>query len=323
MKLVQLNTIFTIEYGNSFDLTMLNQISEYSVEKINYVSRTRENNGVSAIVERIEDTEPFEAGLITVAGSGNSVLETCIQPKPFYTGYHVFVLTPKHKMTDLEKLFYCYCIKLNRYKYSFGRQANRTLKDLLVPDKLPRDFKSLNIKSLNRISPKSIVSTKTTFDTAKWDYFNITDIFKLEKCKCSSASDLLEDGDDIYYIGAKKDDNGIMNKVAFNEDFVSKGNCIVFIGDGQGSVGYSTYQPNDFIGSTTLTCGYNPKLNAYNSLFLVTVLDKERFKYSFGRKYGKSQLEKAKIKLPSKKGEPDFEFMETFIKSLPFSKSLG
>lgn len=322
MKLVPLNTIFEIEYGNSFDLTMLILCNEDSTERINYVSRTRENNGVSAIVERIEDIEPFSAGLITVAGSGNSVLETCIQPFPFYTGYHVFVLSPKTKMTDLEKLFYCYCLKMNRYKYSFGRQANRTLKNILVPSKIPKEFELLNIDHLNNITPNSLNEKEFKIDTIKWEYFNITDIFQIEKCKCSSAADLLDDGDDIYYIGAKKDDNGIMNKVVLNEDLVSKGNCIVFIGDGQGSVGYTTYQPKDFIGSTTLSCGYNCNLNKFNALFLVTVLDKERFKYSFGRKYGKTQLQKAKIKLPSKKGSPDFEYMENYIKSLPYSSSL-
>jgi hypothetical protein len=32
------------------------------------------------------------------------------------------------------KLFYCLCIEANRFRYStFGREANRTLKNLLVP----------------------------------------------------------------------------------------------------------------------------------------------------------------------------------------------
>jgi type I restriction-modification system DNA methylase subunit len=158
--------------------------------------------------------------------------------------------------------------------------------------------------------------------THSWVYFNIKDIFKLEKCKCANATSLLENGNDIFYIGAKKSDNGVMQKVELVESLVSEGNCIVFIGDGQGSVGYSTYQPIDFIGSTTLTCGYNNQLNIYNALFIVTVLDLERYKYSFGRKYGKAQLMKAKIKLPAKSGQPDFEFMENYIKSLPYANSL-
>lgn len=158
------------------------------------------------------------------------------------------------------------------------------------------------------------------FNTDDWQYFNISEIFDLEKCKCSNATALLEDGDDLFYIGAKKSDNGVMQKVEIVEHLVSNGNCIVFIGDGQGSVGYSTYQPINFIGSTTLTCGYNENLNTFNGIFIVTVLDLERYKYSFGRKYGKAQLLKAKIKLPSKNNQPDFDFMENYIKSLPYSQ---
>ena len=52
---------------------------------------------------------------------------------------------------------------------------------------------------------------------------------------------------------------------------ITKGNCIVFICDGQGSVGYSNYMNIDFIGSTTLTAGYNQHLNKYIGLFLVTI----------------------------------------------------
>ena len=42
------------------------------------------------------------------------------------------------------------------------------------------------------------------------------------------------------------------------------------------------YRKDDFIGSTTLSVGRNPLLNKYNALFLVTVLDLERYRYSFG-----------------------------------------
>jgi hypothetical protein len=36
-------------------------------------------------------------------------------------------------MTNDELLFYCCCIRANRFRYSYGRQANRTLKQLMVP----------------------------------------------------------------------------------------------------------------------------------------------------------------------------------------------
>ena len=156
-------------------------------------------------------------------------------------------------------------------------------------------------------------------DRSNWHWFRVGDLFPPQKCKCSNAAELLEDGDEITYIGAKKSDNGVMRYVKREEVLVSRGNCIVFIGDGQGSVGYCLYQPIDFIGSTTLLAGYNDHLNPYNATFLVTILDKERFRYSFGRKYKKEIVSNTKIQLPSIKldngeYEPDWQYMETFIK---------
>ena len=156
-------------------------------------------------------------------------------------------------------------------------------------------------------------------DRSKWHWFRVGDLFPLQKCKCSNATELLEDGDEIAYIGAKKSDNGVMRYVKREEKLVSQGNCIVFIGDGQGSVGYCLYQPVEFIGSTTLIVGYNEHLNPYNAAFLVSILDQERFRYSFGRKYKKEVIANTQIQLPAIKLDneeygPDWQYMETFVK---------
>ena len=159
-------------------------------------------------------------------------------------------------------------------------------------------------------------------DISEWKTFSLSGengIFQIESCKCSNAGDLLEEGNDIEYIGAKKDDNGVMGLVKYNETLVSKGNCIIFICDGQGSVGFANYIDHDFIGSTTLSVGYNSHLNEKIGLFIVTVLDLERYRYSFGRKY-KPNLPKAKIKLPATNdGKPDWEYMEKYIDSLSYN----
>lgn len=158
-------------------------------------------------------------------------------------------------------------------------------------------------------------------DTSNWKYFPLTGkkgLFKIEPCKCSNAGELLEDGNDIEYIGAKKNDNGFMRFVKYEESLITKGNCIIFICDGQGSVGYTNYIDHDFIGSTTLSVGYNDRLNEKTGMFIVTVLDLERYRYSFGRKY-KTNLSKVSIKLPAnKQGEPDWDFMEDYISNLNF-----
>lgn len=53
--------------------------------------------------------------------------------EPFYTAYHVARLRPREPMTREELLFYCACIKANRFRYSYGRQANRTIASIKVP----------------------------------------------------------------------------------------------------------------------------------------------------------------------------------------------
>lgn len=161
-------------------------------------------------------------------------------------------------------------------------------------------------------------------DTSKWKWFKLNDkrLFpNIEKCKCSNATELLNEGKDIPYIGAKKRENGIMAYVQYDSSLTTKGNCIVFIGDGQGSVGYSLYQPKDFIGSTTLIAGYNRCLNKYNALFIVSVLDLERYRYSFGRKFNKKAVSNTYIKLPVDfEGNPDWNYMEYYIKKIIIPK---
>ena len=164
-------------------------------------------------------------------------------------------------------------------------------------------------------------------------------ILDVQSCKCGNAS-ALEEGDDVFYRGAKKTNNGVMKRVAANNSLMTKGNCIFFVCDGDGSCGYTNYVEDDFIGSTTTSVGYDSALNPTIALFLVTILDLEKYKYSHGRKY-RTNLEKTIIYLPAKKAQsgeflidnnskysdngyiPDWEYIEEYLSSLPFSDKIN
>ena len=154
-------------------------------------------------------------------------------------------------------------------------------------------------------------------NTSFWGDFKISELFPtLQNGKANQG--MLSDGYDCFYVGAKKDDNGVMLHCAYDSALIQKGNCIIFICNGQGSVGYANYMDVDFIGSTDIVAGYNKKLNQYNGLFIATVLCQERPKYSFGRKW-KTHLKDTVIKLPQTiEGLPDWDFMEQNIKSLNY-----
>lgn len=128
MKLVKVSDLFDVIYGVNLELNKLT----LDPNGLNFVSRTANNNGVSAKVKPIDGLEPIEAGVLTVAGGG-SVLETFLQSDPFYSGRDLYFLRPMQEMSPEQKLFYCMCIRANKFRFNYGRQANRTLKDLLIP----------------------------------------------------------------------------------------------------------------------------------------------------------------------------------------------
>ena len=132
-------------------------------------------------------------------------------------------------------------------------------------------------------------------DIQNWKGFLIDKLFTLENGKANQG--MLEDGDECFYVGAKKDDNGVMIHCIRDNALIQEGNCIIFICNGQGSVGYANYMDVDFIGTTDIVAGYNENLNGYNGLFIATVLCQERPKYSFGRKW-KTHLRDTIIDLP-------------------------
>lgn len=318
---MKVKDLFNIKYGVNLELNKLDIISDISdSEGINFVSRTSQNNGIVARVKKINGIAPNPAGSISCAASG-TVLSTFMQNEPYYSGRDLYILIPKVEMNVVEKLFYCYAIEHNKYRYSYGRQANKTLGDIELPDQIPSWVDLSLYEQYEGLVKTNINKQALALEITKWKEFKIKDLFNLHNCKCKNAS-LLDNGDDLFYIGAKKSDNGVIRKVSIEKALVTKGNCIVFICDGQGSVGYSNYVVEDFIGSTTLTVGYNKKLNKYNGLFLVTILDLERPKYSFGRKY-RSHLKNTTVKLPSNgEGDPDWDYMENYIKGLPYSDKI-
>lgn len=159
-----------------------------------------------------------------------------------------------------------------------------------------------------------------SLDTSNWKEFKVKDIFRLVPTKGIISTDL-ESGTEVPYIAAKKRNNGLEKicKLSGFEDWVSEGNCIVFVQIGEGSTGYVDYIDTDFIGMNGKTCcGYiDGILNKYIGMFLTTILSMNKPKYSFGRSWTGNRLKNTIMKLPATQdGKPDWKFMEEYIKSI-------
>lgn len=88
-------------------------------------------------------------------------------------------------------------------------------------------------------------------------------------------------------------------------------------------LGYCSYQALSFSASDHVEKLIPKfKMNRYVAMFLTTILNLEQYRYNYGRKCSQDRMKKISIKLPSKNGNPDFEYMENYIKSLSYSSSL-
>lgn len=118
--------LFTVKYGINMELINCTECGKDENNSVNFVSRTSENNGVVARVKIQDGYIPQKAGTITCAGGG-SVLSTFVQTDDFYSGRDLYLLIPKMDMSIYTKLFICTVIEANKYRYNYGRQANKTL----------------------------------------------------------------------------------------------------------------------------------------------------------------------------------------------------
>jgi len=313
--MIKISDLFDVEYGNSFELNRLTETEN----GINFISRTAKNNGVSAKVERIENICPFSAGLITVS-LGGTVLESFLQPMPFYTGYHIYVLKPKIKLTDAQKLYYCCCIRANKYRYNYGRQANKTLREIRVPNlaDLPERIKYLGI-DLYGAELSAINDEIAPLNPLKWKQFLLSELFTIKKGKRLTKANMKAGL--TPFIGATEFNNGITNYI--DQKPIHLGNTITIPYNGN-SVAEAFYQPEPFWATDDVNVLY-PKfrLNSAIALFFTTVIRQEKYRFNYGRKWNLGRMKESLIKLPvNESGQPDFEFMENYIKSLPYSSTL-
>ena len=90
-----------------------------------------------------------------------------------------------------------------------------------------------------------------------------------------------------------------------------------------GNVFYHNYKYFSDDNIHTLIFRENIMLSDFTQIFLVAILKEMSFKYGFGRQVRLHRLRNEIIKLPIiKKNTPDWDFMETFIKQIPYSSNL-
>lgn len=334
-KEFEVQELFDIVYGVNLELVNCIETDKNDPEAVAFVSRTESNNGVSAYVKPVPGVEPQPKDTLTVAGGG-SVLATFLQTQPFYSGRDLYLLYSRESISHKAKLFIATLIKANKYRYNYGRQANVTLPRLrlrlpVTPGGKP-DWQWMEsyIDSLHSEPLKTSNGSKAAlgafeFDIREWREFRVEELFDSIYKVASYDDSELERVDvcseqAIPYVTRTDLDNSVKSLVlSAGLADIEAGNAII-IGDTTSTI---SYQPGPFVAGEHIIAARADWMNKYTGLFITCLLRQERYRYSYGRAYKLDSIRNTEIRLPvTSDGVPDWQWMENYIKSLPYGDRL-
>lgn len=327
-KSFKLTDIFVIEKGER--LTEANRISGETP----LITASSYNNGIACFIDKnsFKNKKSLFHKKITIDMFGNV----------FYHNYHYFSDDNIHTLIFNEELkidfndyiciFLVAILKKISSKYGFGRQVrlhrlNKEIISLPADSKGHPDWEFMSkyiynqSKNITYDNPVIYPKNRKTLNNVNQQEFKVSDLFYIVGTKTTPKTTLKEYGDGRYpYITTRATNNGIDG---FYDYHTEKGNVLII---DSATIGHTTYQESDFSASDHTEklipiCSEN--FNKYIALFFKTILNKEQYRYGYGRKFNQTRIKETIIKLPIKdKDQPDWKFMEDYIKSLPYSKSL-
>jgi|LSQX01.2.fsa_nt_gb hypothetical protein len=300
-----------------------------------YITRSDISNGINLFVSD-EQNPRYQKDSGNVITIGLDTQTVFYQANSFFTGQNIQVLKNKFLNKEVAQ-FIIPLLKIQMEKFNWGGNGatlgrlNRTRIMLPVDDKgIPNwQFMEDYIKQEQKIIAQKVIAyyeqkmLETRFnlvglEDVEWKNFKVGSLFEFQR-KASKGFNHLETANKVgvSYLGATNRNNGVLDFVKPKEELIYKGNCIAFIRNGEGSMGYSVYKKEDFIATQDISVGYNENLNQYNGMFITTIADRVRGKYNFGYKRNQQRLENEILTLPiDENGNPHWKYMSQFMKNI-------
>ena len=199
-------------------------------------------------------------------------------------------------------------------------------------------IKSLHYKPL---TTKNSIDGARLLEIDNWKSFKVGRIFRILNGKGITNDEIEENPGTFNAVQSGEDDNGVLGKINLlyckkKKYTISERACLTVARSG--SAGFVSFQPNGCVVGDSAKILLLPEKIASNGvyLFIQTLLTANRFKYAYGRKVTEDKYAEDEIKLPvitsadgtpiidesnefSDEGYiPDWQFMENYIKSLPY-----
>lgn len=297
---------------------------------------------------------------LSLSRVGNAGL-TCVQTLPYYIADNAFSLNLKFQHNEFVYMFLSTCLNQELFKYSYGRtvSSNKYLetviklpiqhnpdgtpyivpnhtysKDGYVPDwQFMEDYmKSLHHKPL---TTKNTVRNGLALKVDEWKEFHIIDLFEIKRGNINSLNEV-ENGD-VPIVSASGDNEGI----SFYGNVLAPYCNNITVSMNGVNTGFTAYHGYEFnINSDCCVLLQKFDMNQCIGIFIATVIGMLRYKYSYGRKMTVERISVENIRLPiqhnpdgtpyidpnctySEDGYvPDWQFMEDYMKALPYGDRL-
>ena len=332
----------------------------------NYIGAIDSNNGIANHISQA----PIHKGNTISLSYNGSVGEAFYQKDPYWATDDVNVLYSKYeKFNEQIGLFIATVLRQEKYKFSYGRKwtldnmnitiiklpaqrnddgtiyldtSKKSSDDGYVPD---WEWMENYIKSLHHkpLTTKNKTDDVLLFNMNEWQEFRFGNLISsINKSKALNKDDLIETNNkkhSIRYITRTGENNGcelLVDISTVDKTYIQDKNAIS-IGD---TTATCFYQDEDFITGDHMVIVRAEWLNKPLGLYVTSILNKEQYKYSYGRAFLMDRIKDTIIKLPivrnsdklpvideskrySEQGYlPDWQWMEKYMKSLPYGDRL-
>ena len=285
--------------------------SDYSEGSVAFVSNGFYNNGIIGYVEPYGNCKVFEQLAICVS----AFCEATVQRPPFLPrgngGSGLTVLIPKQKMNYDELLNYASMINtFLKWRYSYGRMVNkgRLEKEFLPDIKILQNLYSEKIGSLIPNEKNKDIKD----EQLKLQEFSITQLFSLEHGDFHSLNDLDEGSfptiSRIEYNNGivgyhDKPDNALLYQPLTLTVSTVTGDCFVQLEEYIATDNVVVLTPKRKFEATTL-------------FFIAMMINKEKWRWMYGRQCYKTKFSSTVVQLPVDKSDID----ERMIKEITASR---
>ena len=332
----------------------------------NYIGAIDSNNGIANHISQA----PIHKGNTISLSYNGSVGEAFYQKDPYWATDDVNVLYSKYeKFNEQIGLFIATVLRQEKYKFSYGRKwtldnmnitiiklpaqrnddgtiyldtSKKYSDDGYVPD---WEWMENYINSLHHkpLTTKNKTDDVLLFNMNEWQEFRFGNLISsINKSKALNKDDLIETNNkkhSIRYITRTGENNGcelLVDISTVDKTYIQDKNAIS-IGD---TTATCFYQDEDFITGDHMVIVRAEWLNKPLGLYVTSILNKEQYKYSYGRAFLMDRIKDTIIKLPivrnsdklpvideskrySEQGYlPDWQWMEKYMKSLPYGDRL-